>query len=203
LATFSTAIQGFKASNKKLNGVFDEEMRSIAFALKNSPITYSGEDVDTHSSFAFQIWKADKLFAKSKNAPDERIADSSADFGYKSFLGNHWQYYSLADNNSQVIVAQPTPQCIEPIEEILLEAVLPIVVIPVIGIIVLFAVNRALSPIKALSESVKQKDASDLTPIHIDASTTDLDPIQNTINDLHKYLGRKRPSFKTNPADLS
>ncbi len=189
LATFSAALQGFKASNQKLNSVFDGEMRSIAFTLKNSPIAPSGFDVDTHSSFAFQIWKADKLIVKSKNAPSQKIASSTEEFGYRSFLGNHWRYFSLFEEDSQVIVAQPMPQRIESIEEVLLEAVLPIViVIPIIGLIVYFAVNKALSPIRTLSESVMQKDASDLTPINIEANTTDLEPIQNTINGLLERL---------------
>ncbi|GAA5139488.1 sensor histidine kinase [Thalassotalea piscium] len=189
LATFSAALQGFKASNQKLNFVFDGEMRSIAFTLKNSPIAPSDFDVDTHSSFAFQIWKADKLIVKSKNAPSQKIANSTEEFGYRSFLGNHWRYFSLLDEHSHVIVAQPMPQRIESIEEVLLEAVLPIViVIPIIGLIVYSAVNKALSPIRTLSESVMQKDASDLTPINIEANTTDLEPIQNTINGLLERL---------------
>ncbi len=189
LATFSAALQGFKASNQKLNSVFDDEMRSIAFTLKNSPIAPSGFDVDTHSSFAFQIWKANKLIVKSKNAPSQKIANSTEEFGYRSFMGNHWRYFSLSDEYSQVIVAQPMPQRIESIEQVLLEAVLPIViVIPIIGLIVYLAVNKALSPIRTLSESVMQKDASDLTPINIEAHTTDLEPIQNTINGLLERL---------------
>ncbi|KMT66713.1 sensor histidine kinase [Catenovulum maritimum] len=185
LATFSAALQGFKASNKRLNKVFDDEMLSIATTLKNSPIKPSNIQVDTRTSFAFQIWKNNKLILKSKNAPQQAIANAVTGFGYTSFLEDRWRFYSILEAEIQVIVAQPVSQRIESIEAVLLEAILPIVfVIPIIGIIVTLSINKSLFPIKELSENLKHKDGSDLTTIKLKNRSKELEPITETINGL-------------------
>ncbi len=189
LATFSAALQGFKTSNAKLNSVFDEEMQSIAFTLRNSPIAETSRHVDTHSSFAFQIWQQDLLLLKSTNAPETHIVMAKQGYGYKSFLGDRWRYYSLLDDHMQVIVAQPMTQRLESIEQVLLSAVLPIVVvIPFIGLVVFFAIRKSFSPITELSKKVKKKDASDLSKVHLAKNTRELEPIVQTINGLLQRL---------------
>lgn len=185
LATFSAALQGFKASNNKLTDVFDQEMQSIAYTLKNSPMALSTEPVDTHSAFAFQIWQRGILLSRSVNAPESLISSEVNGFGYKSFLGNRWRYYSMIEDEIHVIVAQPVSQRIESIEEVLLQAVLPIVyVIPLIGVLIYLAIRKSLQPLRDLSAQVKQKHASDLSPIAVHANTSDLVPIETTINGL-------------------
>lgn len=189
LATFSAALQGFKVSNHRLNDVFDEEMQSIALVLKNTPMQSSNEQVDTHSSFAFQIWRSGSLIVKSNNAPTEKISSVKIGFGNTSFLGDRWRYYSLTENGIQVVVAQPVSQRIESIEEVLLSAVLPIVfAIPIIGLVIFFAIRKSLSPLKELSEKVRLKDASDLSSITLQNSSKELDPIKNRINGLLQRL---------------
>lgn len=185
LATFSAALQGYKASKQQLNQVFDEEMQSIAFTIKYSLSQPSTKSIDTHSSFAFQVWKNGQLLVKSKNAPDEIIAMRSASYGYKSFLGDRWRYYSKVEDETQVIVAQPVAQRIKLIEAVLLEAILPIVyIIPVIGFVIFFTIRKSLFPLKSLSNQLQEKDAADLTPIELQTNSTDLIPIETTINDL-------------------
>lgn len=189
LASFGAALQGYKASKTKLNQVFDEEMRSFAIALLHSPIKEASTNVVLHSVFAYQIWLKDKLGLKSDNSPEVIITNTTRGFSDSSFLGERWRVFVLVENEIKVIVAQPIKQRFESVEQVLLEAILPIVyAIPLIGLLVFFAIKRSLKPLTLLSNQLKKKNASDLTPITVNENTEELKPIEQTLNNLLERL---------------
>ncbi len=185
LASFGAALQGYKASKEKLNHVFDEEMRSFAVALLHSPIKKYSTNVVLHSIFAYQIWIDKKLNLKSDNSPEKYITKDNKGFSDNSFLGKRWRVFVLVEGNAKVIVAQPIEQRLESVEEVLLEAILPIVyAIPLIGFLVFFAINTSLKPLHTLSKQLQEKSANDLSPIKVKENSTELKPIENTLNSL-------------------
>jgi two-component system sensor histidine kinase QseC len=199
LASFGAALQGYKASKAKLNHVFDEEMRSFALALFHSPIKPSlneqatskqaSTDMVLHSVFAYQIWFNDVLQLKSDNAPKKLISKQLHGFSDGSFLGKRWRVFVLAQNDNKVIVAQPIEQRFESVEQVLLEAILPIVyAIPIIGLLVFLAINSSLKPLKMLSKQLQQKNANDLSPIQVKDNSAELKPIEQTLNSLLNRL---------------
>ena len=189
LASFGAALQGYKASKTKLNQVFDEEMRSFAIALLHSPIKEASTNVVLHSVFAYQIWLKDKLGLKSDNSPEVIITNTTRGFSDSSFLGERWRVFVLVENEIKVIVAQPIKQRFESVEQVLLEAILPIVyAIPLIGLLVFFAIKRSLKPLTLLSNQLKKKSASDLTPVIVKENSEELKPIEQTLNNLLERL---------------
>ncbi|ASP48985.1 ATP-binding protein [Cognaticolwellia beringensis] len=189
LASFGAALQGYKASKEKLNQIFDEEMRSFAIALINSPIKKSSTKVILHSIFAYQIWVDNELKLKSDNAPEKYITKKHQGFSDNSFLGTRWRVFVLVDDEAKVIVAQPLGQRFESVEEVLLEAILPIVyAIPLIGLLVFFAINRSLKPLHVLSTQLQRKSANDLSPVKVRDNSAELMPIQNVLNSLLERL---------------
>lgn len=194
LASFSAALQGYKASQSKLNQVFDEEMRSFAVALLHSPIKQASTEAILHSVFAYQIWQNNDLRLKSYNSPKALITTMSQGFSEQSFSGKRWRVLVTVENGLKVIVAQPMKQRFESVEQVLLEAILPIVyVIPLIGLLVFLAINRSLKPLNLLSTELKKKNANDLTPIKVKDNSAELKPIEQTINSL---LGRLNNAFE-------
>ncbi|WP_085297193.1 ATP-binding protein [Cognaticolwellia mytili] len=189
LASFGAALQGYKASKAKLNHVFDEEMRSFAIALLHSPIKQSSTNVVLHSIFAYQIWIDNKLSLKSHNSPDKHITKNNKGYSDSSFLGKRWRVFVLVEGSAKVVVAQPVEQRLESVEEVLLEAILPIVyAIPLIGLLVFFAINRSLKPLHTLSKQLQEKSANDLTAIQVKENSTELKPIEQTLNSLFERL---------------
>ncbi|MEW6989226.1 sensor histidine kinase [Colwelliaceae bacterium 6441] len=189
LASFGAALQGYKASQKKLNQVFDEEMRSFAIALLHSPIKQASTKVVLHSVFAYQIWENNALRLKSDNSPKVLITSLSNGFSEQSFLGQRWRVFVLIEQGIKVIIAQPIKLRFESVEQVLLEAILPIVyAIPLIGLLVFFAINKSLRPLKRLSNELKKKNANDLMPITVKDNSEELKPIEQTINRLFERL---------------
>ena len=204
LASFGAALQGYKASRDKLNHVFDEEMRSFAVALLHSPIKQSSTKVILHSIFAYQIWIDNTLRLKSDNSPKESITKNLHGFSDNSFSGKRWRVFVLVEGDAKVIVAQPIEQRFESVEEVLLEAILPIVyAIPLIGLLVFFAINRSLKPLNTLSKQLQKKNANDLTPIKVKENSTELKPIEQTLNNLLERLSNAFDREKRLSSDVA
>jgi two-component system sensor histidine kinase QseC len=157
LASFAAALQGYKASRDSLTSIFDEEMKSFALALMNSPIKQGGQNANLPSTFAYQVFSNELLLLKSNNAPSKAITTLEKGFLDSSFLNQRWRIFVLAENNIKVVVAQSVTQRTETVEHVLLEAILPIVyVIPVIGLLVFLAIKRSLKPLKSHNYSGKR-----------------------------------------------
>lgn len=190
LASFSAALQGYKASREKLTSIFDKELKSFAIALAHSPLAEGKTVASFESIFAYQVFSHGQLRVKSDNAPVTMISTHSTGYQNSSFLGTRWRLFIYDEHNVRVIVAQPVEQRIASVEQVLLDAILPIVyAIPIIGLLVFFAINRSLKPLSSLSTQLKQKNADDLTPVQVIDNSLELKPIELTINHLLKRLG--------------
>lgn len=204
LASFAAALQGYKASRDSLTSIFDEEMRSFAIALMNSPIKKGGQNANLPSTFAYQVYADKTLLLRSNNTPRKAITTLDKGFIDGSFLNQRWRIFVLVENNIKVIVAQSIEQRIETVEYVLLEAILPIVyVIPIIGLLVFLAINRSLTPLNLLSKQLKQKNANDLTPLKVNDNSSELKPIEKTLNLLLVRLGNSFEREKRLSADAA
>ncbi|MGB0938536.1 MAG: sensor histidine kinase [Colwellia sp.] len=204
LASFAAALQGYKASRDSLTSIFDEEMKSFALALMNSPIKQGGQNANLPSTFAYQVFSNEILLLKSNNAPSKAITTLEKGFLDSSFSNQRWRIFVLAENNIKVIVAQSVTQRTETVEHVLLEAILPIVyVIPLIGLLVFLAINRSLKPLNLLSKQLKQKNANDLTPIKVNENSAELKPIEHILNLLLERLGNSFEREKRLSADAA
>ena len=204
LASFAAALQGYKASRERLTQIFDEEMKSFALALMNSPIKQGGESATLPSTFAYQVFDNNTLLLKSDNAPEKAMTAHNQGFVDDSFLNKRWRVFVLVDHNIKVIVAQTIEQRVESVEHVLLEAILPIVyVIPIIGLLVFFAINRSLKPLSVLSKQLKQKNVNDLTPVAVNENSAELKPIEQTLNLLLERLDNAFEREKRLSADAA
>ena len=136
LITFIAAIQGYKVSMSRAEKQFDQQLLDIAHTLlavqatalqtanptniDNTNKPHQVANVPQQGSFAFQVWKNDKLVIKSNNSPDHLIVSSVlfenqlSYFSEVNFLEKRWRVLSIfnetiaqATPTIRVIVAQP------------------------------------------------------------------------------------------------
>ena len=100
LASFAAALQGYKASRDSLTNIFDDEMKSFAVALMNSPITRGTLETSLPSTFAYQVFDNKVLLLKSDNAPKRVITTLKGGFVDSSFLNKRWRVFVLIENSS-------------------------------------------------------------------------------------------------------
>jgi two-component system sensor histidine kinase QseC len=193
LVIFVSAIQGYKASMRKAESVFDNELISLAQVITAVKLP---KGVITHpatSNFAYQIVLDNQLVTRSDNAPNTLINALNTGFKEANFLGKRWRTYTdkIADNsatNTWVIIAQPLKQRFDLAEGIILSAVTPIIlVMPLLALIISLAVRQGLKPLTFLTRALKNKKANDLSPLTV-SSSTELAPVIETLNELFLRL---------------
>ncbi|TKB45445.1 ATP-binding protein [Thalassotalea mangrovi] len=191
LASFSAAIKGYKASVNEITFVFDDEMKAFAYALLQGNFNTSTAQQDRHSIFAYQLWQQQNLILRSNNAPADLMSKAKDGFSESTFLSNRWRVFTLTENQRTAMVAQPLKQRVESAEQVLLEAIIPIVYsIPLIGVLVYLAIRKSLRPLVSLSEQLQQKSASDFTPVNVTEDVSELKPVEQTLNHLFARLAK-------------
>lgn len=125
LASFFSAIHGYKNSMKQLDSIFDRELSSIAqLIISTTPITLNKvsntnnknskkitlataennqlqlnqQNIDHSLDLIYQVYFQNQLIKKSKLAPEQSITTLSHGFSNNNFNGKRWRTYVLTHN---------------------------------------------------------------------------------------------------------
>lgn len=177
---------------------------SITNSITNSLATQVVQ-IEQGADIAFQLWQNNQLLLRTSNAPEQamsRFVDGGFIVGFSehNFKGQRWRTLvkkslvkkpSLTNNNitQWVIVAQPLSRRFELAEEVILSAVTPIVIaMPLLALIIWFAIKRALRPLTHLTSELTHKKANDLSLLSTKSQTGELVPVVQTLNHLFERL---------------
>ncbi|GAB2997738.1 ATP-binding protein [Psychrosphaera aestuarii] len=200
LATFFAGLYGYKSSAQQLDNFFDKELQAYSSIL----LTQSAYQTDfispANQTLQFQIWRGDRLIAKSANAPKQRLSNSTRGFDDVSVAGKRWRIYVdssansiVGDNEKSVvaIVAHANDLRLAAAESVLIEAIAPLVVaLPIIAFFVFYFIRKSLKPLVALSNALTSKNSNDLTQIDINNAPKELSPVINHLNELLRRLSQ-------------
>ena len=205
LVTFLAAIQGYKASMEQANNLFDEQLQIMGKTLLATSVIYDENTlkrsldettVVPSKLIAFQLFNNEKLLLRTDNAPKQSLTQLSAGFTELNFLGQRWRVFiesSTVDQfhktHTKVIVAQPIKQRFSVAEQVILSAVTPIIlVIPLIALFISMAIRHALKPLTVLRRELSEKKINDLSKLSSETTTTELQPVIHTLNQLFERL---------------
>ena len=194
-------MHGYRNSQAQLTIILDEELQTLAtFILNsheqtlnranspNSALLYdSSQALSKHK--AFQLFTIDhKLIVGSKDTPNTPIS-AALGFSEEAFAGARWRTFTLANTNAYVIVAQSDKYRRSVTEQILLSTLVPLVLsIPFIGLVVFYIIRKSLSPLRFLSKELTNKHSEDLSGVHIEAPSKELEPVVSRLNELFNRL---------------
>lgn len=194
LIIFSAALQGYKASMAIANEKADQGLSALLvnlMALNNQASAQNVKDI----SLAMQIWRDQELLFTSGHMTHKPMSDFEPGYSTRNFTGQRWRVLTAeGEDNTWFMVAQPISAQIALTESIILATINPFIVsIPVIAILLYWAVTHGLSPLKQLSRKLKQRHAQDLSPVSPEANASELDPVISTLNQL---LHRLQSAFE-------
>ncbi len=202
LVTFVSLLQGYKSSIDKAHNLFDERLQGTAEVIVTANQTLEVQSVQGQTfspNIFFQIWRDDlTLLVRSQNAPDTLLTKLDSVNGFKdiNFAGYRWRTFTLKDSVLQrwIITAERTDIRYSLAEDIVLASIIPIIMaIPVVALIIWFAIGLGLKPLKELSTQLSIKQADDLTPVKLKDSPEELSQLVETTN---KLLLRLDTAFK-------
>ncbi|GAA6171792.1 two-component system sensor histidine kinase PmrB [Colwellia sp. KU-HH00111] len=214
LITFIAATQGYKSSMSKAQEQFDHQLLDIANTLLAihsqskaiADFSSSTIQIAQQASFAFQVWKDQRLVFKSNNAPDHLIstdnlfADQTHHFFEVNFLAQRWRALKIANlstNNSpelnaptiRVIVAQPLQTQFILAQSLILSAVTPMIIaIILLSILIFIVITQGLKPLHQLRDELSQRKSHDFSPLNLQVDNTELSDVVQTLNQLFTRL---------------
>ena len=148
----------------------------------------------------FQIWARDgRLLLKSDEAPSVPLsrADGYTDFQH---AGKPWRMFASwsPDHKYQVQVAEPLAGREQVALEVAMQVGLPIIlVLPLIALVIVWAVRHALRPLDELAGTVATRTAANLTPLQTAGLPREVLPLATALNSLldrlnHALDGERR-----------
>jgi two-component system sensor histidine kinase QseC len=199
LFNFIAALRGYQSSMREADTLFDNELLDLSTLVANLDIPALPDDFHLGNNLAFQVWRFDELLASTHQAPREPMNALKPGFEFSNFDGYRWRTYTrhVEADERWIIVAERTDQRFLLAENVVIEAVIPILLgIPLVGLLIWVLVSRGLKPLHTLSTALRQKQVNDLSPLPAQGIPTELaQVVQSTngfINRLSAALEREK-----------
>jgi two-component system OmpR family sensor kinase len=171
---------------------FDYHLKETALFLRDQPVEYQFPTPippsDVAYDFVVQIWTIDgrRIYI----GPEQAVLPNSTALGYSTVNSSvgQWRVYGAVSPTKVVQVAQPMNVRRREAAQLALHTLAPFgLLVPLLGLLVWFAVGHALLPLQRLAKAVKARRVSELEPLSDERLPEEVRPLVGSLNDL---LGR-------------
>jgi two-component system sensor histidine kinase QseC len=195
LLNFLAVLQGYQASMKKAQVLFDAKLMDTLQLF----VTVSSNALPTRSNseaglenMALQIWQGgEQLLYRTANTPTTPISHFEPGFSDTNF--NHYRWRTLAyhdaDKQRWYLLAERIDTQSLLAETVVLESVLPTLLsLPLIGVLIWWITGVGLKPLQELAKELTAKKTNDLNPITISSTPKELATVVDSTNQLLQKL---------------
>lgn len=174
------------------DGFFDYHLKETALFLRDQPVEYQFPTPippsDIAYDFVVQIWTIDgrRIYI----GPEQAVLPNSTALGYSTVNSSvgQWRVYGAVSPTKVVQVAQPMSVRRREAAQLALRTLAPFaLLVPLLGLLVWFAVGHALQPLQRLAKAVKARRVNELEPLSDERLPEEVRPLVGSLNDL---LGR-------------
>lgn len=186
--------------DRTLDGRLAMSARMVSGLLESAPLATNSADTDFTGAvrvsgkegIACEIRSLrGEILARTTTGPHSEFGSLPAGFSTRDVLGHQWRVYVLHANGYQITTADRVDQRDMLINELLSVAGVPFLIAFLGGLAALWiGIGRGLSPLKALSQQLREKHADDISPIAVNHSPSELRPVLDAMNGLLKRLAR-------------
>ncbi len=204
LTSFLAALQSYRLSSAQAQKLFDDDLKALAASVL---APYLPDDPQSSATLAeanaIQLWQGGQLVYHSVQTPDTLL--SAADgYSEQNFAGKRWQTFRQSIDDLTVIVAQPLQDRLALSDQVVLTSIYPVVLsLPLQALLIWLLVGRGLKPLLELARQLTQKKADDLTPLQLEQTPTELDPVLSGTNQLLSRLDDAFAREKRFAADVA
>lgn len=151
----------------------------------------AGAGHEYERKIAFQIWdEHGKLRLRSASAPVEPLAAWESGFADSMIKGKPWRVFTQHDEDGEIRVQVGERHEVrnELAASVALRLLLPLgIALPVLALLIWFAVGKGLSPLRRIGSEVAQRDPANLAPLEERTAPAEITPLLHALNAL---LGR-------------
>jgi len=132
-----------------------------------------------------------EILARTTTGPHSEFESLPAGLSTRNVLGHQWRVYVLRANGYQITTADRMDQRDMLVNELLSVTGVPFLIAFLGGLAALWiGIGRGLSPLKALSQQLRDKHADDTSPIAVNHSPSELRPVLDAMNGFLRCLAR-------------
>lgn len=156
---------------------------------------------------AFQVFHEGTLVMRSANAGNAPMSAASSGFSRTQLAdGSHWRVFATrgAENDVQVYVAELESARSDILGAVLRSLLLPLAfALPLLALVVWWAVRRGLLPLRLLSGQLSQRKAQALEPVQLADLPTEMKPLVQSLNELFDRIASMVESERRFTADAA
>jgi two-component system sensor histidine kinase QseC len=156
---------------------------------------------------AFQIRdEHGRLLLRSASAPVEQLAAQESGFADTMIEGKPWRVYTQHDDDGEIRVLVGERHAVrnELAASVAMRLLLPLgVALPVLALLIWFAVGKGLSPLRRIGSEVAQRDPANLAPLEERTAPAEIAPLLHALNTLLGRLDQALESERRFTADAA
>jgi two-component system, OmpR family, sensor kinase len=176
---------------------FDYHLRATALILRDEPVEYllapQLPRTDASYDFVVQVWSLDGVRVYLSRPHAELPDITTLGFSTVSTPEGRWRVFGVQAMTRVIQVAQPLSVRERRAAELALQTLKPFaLLLPVLALLIWFAVGHALEPLQRLTGQVKARRVDALDALRAERLPDEVQPLVLALNDL---LGRLRAAL--------
>jgi two-component system OmpR family sensor kinase len=210
LALIAAAVLTYGRARDEANELFDLHLKQTAASITGMPIAGSSPQAGGFGDegLVVQIWdgRGMRVYRSKPSAEDEGRMPQRAEPGFATIdtPAGRYRVFSVVAAGQLVQVGQPLAVRAELAAKLAASTVLPLVVLtPLIGLLVGFAIHRALAPLTRVAKAVEHRSPAQLAPLPSTGLPREIVPLVDALNGLLGRLGRSLAAQRAFVADAA
>jgi two-component system OmpR family sensor kinase len=210
LATLATYVE----TRREIGELFDLQLKQLAYSTRIDdllrgrspapPLLRDGRRVAGVSEIVTQIWDRDGVLVYWSQ-PGAGLPVPVTE-GYSDVVRDRhtWRVYTHVEGDHALQIAHALDERREIAAQAALRTLLPLaLLIPLLGILIWYAVGRGLRPLDALSRDLQRQRPDALSPVAADALPRELKPLATSLNALLARLDEALAAQRRFTADAA
>jgi two-component system, OmpR family, sensor histidine kinase QseC len=189
-------------AQQEINQLFDAQLAQSAQVLLETTrhelherIERGDDEIPVSHEYeqklAFQIWNGNDLLLRSTSAPATTMGSNLEGYSETTVNNQPWRVLTRWDNRHEFMIQVAEPQAGRELlaRHITLKMLLPtFIALPVLALLIWFAVGAGLRPLQFLKQEVKQRTANRLEPVAMMDVPEEVAPLVKALNELFTRL---------------
>ncbi len=206
LAFTAATVATYLRARDEATALFDVQLSQLAASVTGMPLAAPAvpRGVDADSPLVVQVWNRDGVQVYRSQGGREAPARGGPGFATVATRDGPWRVYSVLAAGELVQVAQPLSVRDELAASLALRTIVPwLVAMPLVALLLWFAIARALAPLDRVAAAVSRRNPRELAPLAATGWPREVEPLVEALNALLGRLDAALAAQRTFVADAA